>query len=1262
MKYNFNSHKIEERHQHPIEGVWGSGKPVGNRYCVGCSNHSIQKEVIYVFGNLGRARQGNSILMALLIGFGTLLAPVGAVPQQAFAETETAAAAAAAVSPEAAMATATASGVETFESLTDLYVTSARANSVKLELIGRPETIQQGYRAAKLSYDFSGTTGTSAAYLNFRDPGGAAGRTLQGAPKKLGVWVYGDGNSHWLRAQLQDAAGTKSTVDFTASGGLSWTGWKFVTVSIPANLPSPLKLNQIYVVETKDTNKNSGALHFDNLQTFYTDSDVYGLELAGLTPLQTGESKQAKVFAVYQGSTEPVEAAGGLAFRSSNEQVAAVGPDGTVHARQAGTAVIMADYGSGPQAQAAYTLTVSAEAPAPERLELQSPVRLETGGSSRLQVFAAYPGQAEPSRILSGVSFQSGSPEVAAVDAGGTVKALKAGTAVITAAFGGRSVQHSLTAADPVPVLQKIELRGLKTMTVGETKQLKVFGTYTGMNEPVELTSGVTFKSSVPEVASVGANGLVTALKRGTSRITAAYGGKTTDFYLVVNNPAADPKQEMRAAWIATVDNIDWPQKGVTAAEEQKRDFKALLDQLQEAGMNAVIVQVKPTADAFYPSGYGPWSEWLTGVQGRDPGYNPLAFMLEEVHKRNMEFHAWFNPYRISLHDSIDRLVPDHPARQHPDWVVSYGGKLYFNPGIPEAKDFIVGSVMEVVRNYDIDAIHFDDYFYPYPVSGVDFPDDQAYRTYGSAFPNKADWRRNNVDMFVKEMNETIKREKHHVKFGISPFGIWKNKSEDPAGSDTNGLSSYSAIFADSKKWVDREWIDYITPQIYWYMGYSPAAYDKLIEWWSGAVQGKNVHLYSGNAVYRVGSADPAWQNPDEMPDQIAYNRNFEPVRGSMFFSAKWFKENPLGVTDRLKTELYRYPALVPAMPWLDRTAPAAPARLTAVRGQDGVALAWSDESPSDAAYYAVYRTPGAGPADTGSAAHIAGFVRRQPGVSVQTYTDPIPADGMSYTYAVTAVDRLHNESAPSAGITVTNRPDGTPPVTRVSLEGTLRNGWYVSEVAVKLTASDEQSGVKRTEYSLDGGASWQAYASSPIMLEADGAAELQYRSEDGAGNLEQAGTVRIPIDRTAPSLQIFGAQLYTVDSQVKITCTAADTVSGLVYHPCGAPLVDLPAYRLDLGEHKVEVQAEDAAGNVGKASAVYTVQATPDSLGNLTRTFLAGPGAEGVAKSLQVKLKHGQTAAFIHEVRAQTGKRLTEEQGAILIRLAEAMEGNPHP
>lgn len=485
---------------------------------------------------------------------------------------------------------------------------------------------------------------------------------------------------------------------------------------------------------------------------------------------------------------------------------------------------------------------------------------------------------------------------------------------------------------------------------------------------------------------------------------------------LIVKNQGDDAvsseKRMFRASWIASVENIDWPSEPGLSVDEQKDELKSALDNDQDMGMNATVVQVKPAADAFYPSEYSPWSKYLTGEQGKDPGYDPLEFAVDEAHARNMEFHAWMNPYRVANDTTdIDDLAEGHPAREHPDWVIEYGDQLYYDPGNPDAREHIIDSFLEVVENYDIDGVHMDDYFYPYPVEGETFDDDDTYEEYGAdQFDDKEDWRRHNVDLFVEELSGGIDDIKSHVKLGISPFAIWRNDSTDPEGSDTDGLESYDELYADTKNWVEQEWVDYINPQIYWFFGNPPAAYEKVADWWSDVVEGKDVHLYVGHAAHQIGSGDE-WDNPEEMPDQLAYNTTKD-IKGSVFFSHQDLENNPLDFADRLKNDLFKNSALVPDMPWLGGEAPAEPEQVSVEPADDGNEIEWED-SGDDAAYYAIYRFAD----DDGEALddpdQIVDTVRRD-GDGTQSFVDH-DADGTDYSYAVTAVDRLHHESDPSA-------------------------------------------------------------------------------------------------------------------------------------------------------------------------------------------------------------------------------------------------------
>jgi uncharacterized lipoprotein YddW (UPF0748 family) len=472
------------------------------------------------------------------------------------------------------------------------------------------------------------------------------------------------------------------------------------------------------------------------------------------------------------------------------------------------------------------------------------------------------------------------------------------------------------------------------------------------------------------------------------------------------------PKRELRAAWIATVVNIDWPsQKGLNSAQQQQ-EYVKLLDVLKEVGMNAVIVQVRPAADAFYPSSYEPWSEYLSGTQGQSPApyYNPLAFMIEQAKQRGLEFHAWFNPYRVSMNDKFE-FASNHPAYKHPEWFVKYGGKWYYDPGHPEAQEFVLQSILEIVKHYDLDAVHFDDYFYPYRIANEIFPDSCSYEAYGmNNFINKDDWRRDNVNYFVSELAARIKAEKPHVKLGISPFGVWRNKDKDADGSDTQaGQTNYDDLYADVLKWLKEGWIDYVAPQLYWNIGFKVADYAVLLDWWSNHTYGK--HLYIGQGAYRIGGK--GWENPDELNNQIKLNRNYEQVGGSMFFSAKMFLQNKNAINEKMRV-IYRHPALVPAMDWIDAKAPDAPT-IDSIHGSQakGVELKWKDAFPPDASYYVIYRFNKGDSITLEDPGKIQAIVQRSPYDS-QSWIDHHTEKRTQYRYVVTAVDRLHNESAGS--------------------------------------------------------------------------------------------------------------------------------------------------------------------------------------------------------------------------------------------------------
>lgn len=373
---------------------------------------------------------------------------------------------------------------------------------------------------------------------------------------------------------------------------------------------------------------------------------------------------------------------------------------------------------------------------------------------------------------------------------------------------------------------------------------------------------------------------------------------------------------EFRGVWIATVDNIDWPRKNQFNSDSQKTEFIRQLDLHKSNGMNAVIVQVRPATDAFYPSQYEPWSQWLTGTQGKPPVpyYDPLEFTIEESHKRGFEYHAWCNPYRANFSVGKASIAPNHITKLHPEWFVQYGNTMYFDPGNKDGQDWVVTVIKDMVGRYNIDALHMDDYFYPYPIAGRDFPDTASYKKHGHGM-NKADWRRSNVDSIIYKLSVAIKETKPWVKFGISPFGVWRNSNKDPVGSPTkSGITNYDDLYADILLWLKNKWIDYVAPQIYWEFSQPNAPFQPLLDWWNEHSYGRQVYI--GLGIFRAGS-NAAWRDRNQIPKQIESIRDKENVQGAIYFSSTSFDRNPNGWNDSLRNNYYREPALIPPMPWL---------------------------------------------------------------------------------------------------------------------------------------------------------------------------------------------------------------------------------------------------------------------------------------------------------------------------------------------------------
>ncbi len=463
---------------------------------------------------------------------------------------------------------------------------------------------------------------------------------------------------------------------------------------------------------------------------------------------------------------------------------------------------------------------------------------------------------------------------------------------------------------------------------------------------------------------------------------------------------AQSPSVELRGAWVATVANIDWPSAQNLKVGALKKEINSILDFYKEHNFNSVFVQVRPSADTFYPSKYEPWSKYLSGEQGKRPGwfFNPLNYWIKESHKRGIEFHAWINPYRIT-NNKNEILAKDHPANLHPDWVVAYGGKKYYNPGLEECRKHITQMVSEIVNKYDVDGIHFDDYFYPYPVSGQNFPDSTTYEIHKNGSESIEDWRRDNINTTIKELYTTIKSADPTIKFGISPFGVWRNKSDDVRGSDTfAGITNYDHLYADIITWLKKGWIDYVTPQLYWSIENKAVPFELLTQWWSGVSSGRAV--YVGHALYKLNGNKQEWKNPQELINQIKIVRKDSLTGGSIYFSHKHLLMNKLCFTDSLTSNLYQYPALIPAMPWINSEKPSSPRKL---RLENSI-IKWShrssakSEKPILYAIYAIRR----------------GGYRQLVLLSSKTKADVskfLNSNEKLYGFQITAVSKTNNES-----------------------------------------------------------------------------------------------------------------------------------------------------------------------------------------------------------------------------------------------------------
>lgn len=471
---------------------------------------------------------------------------------------------------------------------------------------------------------------------------------------------------------------------------------------------------------------------------------------------------------------------------------------------------------------------------------------------------------------------------------------------------------------------------------------------------------------------------------------------------------ATEPlKREFRGAWIQAVNGQFI---GMTPAQMQST-LTTQLDALQRAGINAIIFQVRPEADALYLSYYEPWSRYLTGEQGvaPEPYWDPLQWMIDQCHSRGMELHAWINPYRAKT-KGTQSLGIKHPYKKDPERFVHYDGMLIFNPALQENRDYICTIVTDIVKRYDVDGLHIDDYFYPYPVPGVEFDDEASFRASPLGFTDKGDWRRHHVSLLIEQLHHTIRSVKPWVKFGISPFGIYRNQKSDPAGSLTNGMQNYDDLYADILLWIERGWVDYTIPQIYWEIGHKAADYETLVAWWAQHASGRP--LFIGQDVMRtVKAADATSPTQHQQARKMALQRSYESIGGSCQWPASAVAENAGGYATALTEEYHRWLALQPQYPFIDSKAPRHVKKLTVIWTDDGPILCWTAPKYKDEmnrpTKYVVYRFAKGEKISIDDVTKIIGF-------TTQPFF-PLTYEGglTKYTYVVTALDRLHNESKP---------------------------------------------------------------------------------------------------------------------------------------------------------------------------------------------------------------------------------------------------------
>lgn len=695
-------------------------------------------------------------------------------------------------------------------------------------------------------------------------------------------------------------------------------------------------------------------------------------------------------------------------------------------------------------------------------------------------------------------------------------------------------------------------------------------------------------------------------------------------FFFVFSYAQQPPKRELRGAWIATYANIDWPKIRTEPVPMQRAALIAILDHHKATGINTIYFQIRSQCDAMYQSEFEPWSADLTGTQGKAPTelsimdpsstkiWDPLKFIIEACHERGMELHAWMNPYRaINNYNVINTFAPNHVARQHPEWLLSQGTLRILDPGIPAAQAYIRRVVADVVSRYDVDGIHFDDYFYPpqAPAGVTPYNDDATFNADPRGFTDRGDWRRDNVNRFIHAVADTIMLLKPWVKFGVSPSGIYRNSTNPAIGSATSGLQHYVTLFADSRKWLQEGWIDYLAPQVYWYIGQPGANYAVIVPWWNNNAYGR--HIYIGMAGYKVN--DPLqgvnWANSSMIPNEIRLNRNalYQNVYGQAIYNTTSLLNNKLGFRDSLATRFFNYPALLPRMPWRDDVAPDPVTALAGVQhDDDSVTLNWS--LPTDVLnefdkvkQLVIYRSESP-LIDYSNPINIVAILQ----APASTFIDRNLPDDTTYYYAVTSIDRFHNESIPS------NVTDYVAPaitcIENQEIELSISCEFTLPDYTGLATVTDDVS----TSASI-------VVTQSPeagTVINGGGVTLVTLTATDASGKSSSCAFSVIGADRLAPEITSVPDNILVNTGEGAENCSlAVSWIEPTAIDNCNSPLTyfarsHVPGSAFPVGTTTVSYVFKDAAGNTTTTSfdIVVADDTKPVVIGrNITRALAGG-------------------------------------------------------